>query len=181
MDPQADINDTNVEHDESIAQGRSAGYQPENMASALVTTRLRNGREAILSAGGVSKVARAMGYSNPSFLVQVFGPNPTRLPTERMVRRIEQALKLPVRSLDIANDSARIHPSSSPSGAMHRGGDMSVDVDRLTAAVSIVWPLIVEYKLSLSHDKISRLLALAYDDESAAVSARLRQVIEMLR
>lgn len=45
-------------------------------------------------------LAKQLGYKQPSFLVQMAGPNPTRDVTEKSVRAYEQDLGLPDRSLD---------------------------------------------------------------------------------
>ena len=55
--------------------------QGEHNMSDVQANRLKNGRAAIAKAGGVAAVARHMGYRNASYLVQIFGPNPTRQPT----------------------------------------------------------------------------------------------------
>ena len=68
--------------------------------SKLVEIRRENGRAAIERAGGASKVAKKMGYSNPSFLVQQFWPNPTRSPSEGTMRKMEAAIGLEEGSLD---------------------------------------------------------------------------------
>ena len=66
----------------------------------LVEIRRENGRAAIERAGGASKVAQKLGYSNPSFLVQQFGPNTTRSPSEGTMRKMEAAIGLDEGSLD---------------------------------------------------------------------------------
>lgn len=66
----------------------------------LTDARRANARLAIEKAGGVGKVAKKMGYNNPSFLVQQFGPNPTRKPSENTMRKMETALGLSEGSLD---------------------------------------------------------------------------------
>lgn len=64
--------------------------------------RLKNGRKAIADHGGVAKVSRKMGYQNPSYLVQIFGPSPTRPPSEKTCRKVEVALGLSEGALDQA-------------------------------------------------------------------------------
>ena len=64
---------------------------------SIIEERLINGRRAIDLAGGVSKVAAEMGYANASFLVQIFGPNPTCAPSDKMMRKLERTLGLPER------------------------------------------------------------------------------------
>lgn len=63
-------------------------------------TRRKNLRAIIEKQGGVSKLARAMGYSNPSFLSQMAGPKPTREITEKSARKLETAMGLPTGALD---------------------------------------------------------------------------------
>lgn len=76
-----------------------------------------NGRKQIQLAGGTTQVARSMGYANPAFLSQVFGPNPQRNPTEKLVRRLEAALGLPERTLDDPNTTTVSgSPANSSSG-----------------------------------------------------------------
>lgn len=45
-----------------------------NSVQDIVDIRIRNGRQAIEQYGGITKLSRDMGYSNPSFLTQQFGP-----------------------------------------------------------------------------------------------------------
>lgn len=67
----------------------------------IADIRRENAREVIDRHGGVSKVAKAMGYANASFLVQQAGPRPSRNVTETTARKIEEALGLPAGQLDI--------------------------------------------------------------------------------
>lgn len=62
--------------------------------------RLINLREIVRQRGGVSQLSRDMGYSNPSFLSQMLGPNPTRLVTEKTARKFEKLLGIPLGTLD---------------------------------------------------------------------------------
>ena len=50
--------------------------------------------------GGPKPLAKKLGYSKASFMVQMGGPNPTRKVTERTARRIEKALELPTGWMD---------------------------------------------------------------------------------
>lgn len=63
-------------------------------------TRRKNLRAIIEKQGGVSKLARLMGYSNPSFLSQMAGPKPTREITEKSARKLESAMGLSAGALD---------------------------------------------------------------------------------
>jgi hypothetical protein len=50
---------------------------------------------------GWTELAKRLGYRQPSFLVQMAGPNPTREVTEKSARRFEIDLGLPEGSLDV--------------------------------------------------------------------------------
>lgn len=62
--------------------------------------RLENLRRLISDRGGPAELARQLGYSNASFIVQMAGPNPMRAVTEKTARGFEKKLKLPVGYLD---------------------------------------------------------------------------------
>lgn len=62
--------------------------------------RLNNLRELIKEHGGASELARKAGYSAPSYLMQMAGPNPTRKISEDTARQIETKLSLRPGSLD---------------------------------------------------------------------------------
>jgi hypothetical protein len=57
-------------------------------------------RELIRKRGGVVALAKALGYANASFLVQMAGPSPTRAVSERTARLIERKAGLPDGWLD---------------------------------------------------------------------------------
>ena len=117
--------------------------------SDLIDTRRENGRLAIERAGGVGKVAKRMGYSNPSFLVQQFGPNPTRNPSEATMRKMEEACGLEKGVLDGEN----------PQGAK------SANLDLIAAVIRIVGTAMQEEKVSpLNPVKHAELIVLALAD-----------------
>lgn len=93
--------------------------------SNMTDIRRENGRAAIEKAGGASKVSKIMGYSNASLLVQQFGPNPTRSPTDATMRKLEAAIGLPDRSLDA-------DPADAASKSKH------VDTDTITTVIRAV-------------------------------------------
>ncbi len=86
-------------------------------------TRLANLRRLISERGGPAELARVLGYSNASFLVQMAGPNPMRAVTEKTARAFERKLGLPEGWLDAAEA-----PSAPPVAA-------NVDVIKLVGQV----------------------------------------------
>lgn len=62
--------------------------------------RLRNLRQLMRERGGPTSLAKALGYSNASYLAQIAGPNPRRSIGEKAARDIEAKLHLPTGSLD---------------------------------------------------------------------------------
>lgn len=131
-------------------------------------TRLQNGRKAIADFGGVGKVARKMGYQNASYLVQIFGPNPTRQPSEKTCRKIEETLGLPHGSFDQDRPAAR-------SGSVPKAG--LLDVGQLASMITQVNDILEEEGAELSNDRVATLVSMAYEDGS---TDRLRTVIRML-
>lgn len=139
--------------------------------SDVQQNRLINGRAAIQRAGGVAAVARKMGYRNASYLVQIFGPNPTRQPTEKRCRQIEDALGLSPGLLDQAPAPVVSLPTTKP-----------LDQSDLARVIELVGKIAQEESVSVAPERFARLVAMAYDDGPGAVTeSRLRQVVQLLR
>lgn len=141
----------------------------------LNETRRANARKAMEKFGGVSKVSRAMGYSNPSYLTQIFGPNPTRSPTEKTMRRMEEAMGLRDGELDEA-----------PGSALPRVGTASpLDAATLSRALTLVGQIVREEAAQVSPDRFATLVTMAYEDSiergGEMREARIRQVVQLLR
>lgn len=143
----------------------------------LTETRIANGRLAIDRAGGVGKVSASMGYANPSFMVQMFGPNPTRKPSEKTMRRLEEVLGLPPLSLDGATPPAL--PQTGP------GFVSAVNPEQLSDMIRLINRLAEEESVKLSVDKFASLVAMAYDEtteHSGQVrEGKIRQVVQLFR
>ena len=135
--------------------------------------RLENGRKHIELFGGVGKVASAMGYENPSFLVQVFGPNPTRNVTEKMVRRLEAATGL----LDGALDNDGIEGIE--------GSTLAFDMELLYTVIRFFGTVAESEDVQVGPDRFASLVQLALSDaiEHAGKprEAYLRQVLQLLK
>lgn len=139
--------------------------------SDVAQMRLKNGRAAIAKAGGVAAVARLMGYRNASYLVQIFGPNPTRQPTEKRCRQIEQALGLADGALD--REPAPELPARTAQ-PLHQGD--------LARVIQMVGKIVQEEGVSPTPERFAGLVALAYEDAATDPSGdRLRQVVQLLR
>lgn len=140
----------------------------------LKTQRIANARQAIERAGGVGKVAELMEYSNPSFLVQMFGPNPTRVPSEKTMRRMEKALGLESGVLD-----------RMPAEALPPAATTQVSAAQLAQVIQMMNRIAEEEKVSLSADRFSTLVAYAYEDASehngVPRESKLRQVVQLLK
>lgn len=136
--------------------------------------RLTNGRQAIERAGGVGQVAKKMGYSNPSFLVQMFGPNPNRVPSEKTMRKMEKALALANGSLD-----------GQPIPALPPVGTSAIDAVQLGNIIRLVGKLAEEEAVRLSPDRFATLVSMTYDEATEhggqLRETRIRQVVQLLR
>ena len=148
----------------------------------ITETRIANARRAFAQAGGVGKVAKKLGYANASFLVQIFGPNPTRAPSEKTMRKIESALVLPSGSLDWPAASWSPEPGISLAASPVRS---SVNVDQLGKAIVFVKRLESEEQVQLNTERLATLVAMVYDDavEHGGLmrDAKWRPVVQLLR
>lgn len=133
----------------------------------LKNTRIANARLAIERAGGVGQVAAKMGYANASFLVQMFGPNPTRPASEKTVRKMESVLGLAAGSLDKAQ-GVQLPPAAAT----------QIDPQQLTQMIQMVNRLAAEEGVKLSTDRFASLVAMAYEDPR---EPKLRQVVQLLK
>lgn len=135
----------------------------------LKQTRLDNGRKAIKKFGGVASVSRKMGHKNASYLVQIFGPNPTRAPSEKTCRNIESALDLTEGYLDRETFD---NVASSP-GAM--------TVSKLARAISLVNDIAKEEGVTLSTERLAILVGLVFEGEHLSSEKWLRQILQLLK
>lgn len=135
--------------------------------------RRENLREEVAKWGGPTALAKHLNYANGSFLSQMIGPNPTRDVTEKVARSIEQRLGLQDGYLDrprgkksgaaTAAPQVTMTPPASSQGPQSSPPASSVDVDRLSASVAIVYQACIEGGLDLrDYKRFSELVALAY-------------------
>jgi hypothetical protein len=75
--------------------------------SKVVEYRRENIRALVDQRGGLTRLSKAMGYKNPSFLSQQVGPNPSREVTEATARKVEEVLGLETGVLDRAPGQAK--------------------------------------------------------------------------
>ena len=143
----------------------------------LTSLRIANARKAMEAVGGVNKAAAKMGYANAAFLSQIFGPNPTRSPTVKTMRRLEKALELEEGSLD-----KEPLPELPVQSAVVT---TQIDPGQLAQVITLVNRLLEEEKVSLPTDRFANLVAVAYDEAAEhagqARESKLRQVVRLLR
>ena len=142
----------------------------------VTETRLANGRKLIAKSNGATSVARLMGYKNASFLTQIFGPNPTRAPTDKFMRKMESALGLESGLLD-RPDAFEPRPPTAITTAL--------DTGLLTQVIQLVGRIADEEAVKLSADRVAVLTAMGYEDAAEnsgqAREGKLRQVIQLLK
>lgn len=157
----------------------------------LYQTRIANARRVFKERGGLAPVAKLMGYSGSSALSQIFGPNPTRTPGEKIARKLESVLGLPTGSLDefvpgVTDGYEAMPLRGAPNpGARHKYPNITqpkavgagtgsacanngytgvLNPEQLRQSIELVNRLIVEQKLSVASDRFSSLVAMAYND-----------------
>lgn len=140
----------------------------------LKTTRIANARLAIERAGGVGQVAAKMGYANASFLVQMFGPNPTRPASEKTVRKMETVLGLTPGSLD-----------NTPKAQLPPAATTQINTQQLVQMMQMVGRLTNEEGVQLSADRFATLVAMAYEESAEhpgqTREGKIRQVVQLLK
>lgn len=139
-----------------------------------LTDRRRDALRAVVEQrGGVSKVAKTLGYTNPSFLSQMIGPNPTREITEKSARKFEERLGLANGPLDGA---------ATPAQPLATG---NATADLVAAVIRMVGSACNAEGVQPSVDKFSDVVALAYLDamtrDGKPSEAHARQLARLLK
>ena len=113
---------------------------------SIYETRRENLRALIKTWGGPTSLAKKLGHSNASFLVQLAGPNPSRDISEKVARDIEHKLALTRGWLDEGN-----HPAA------------NIDENLLEDCVRAVAAAIRDSGAKATPDRYSTLVSLLYD------------------
>lgn len=80
------------------------------MSDPIYDVRLQNLRLLIKQWGGATSLAAKLGYSTPSYVVQLAGPNPRRTVSEKVARDMEAKLKLAPRWMDEPHTAEALVP-----------------------------------------------------------------------
>ena len=118
------------------------------MPNDVFANRRTNLRNLIEQWHGPLAIAKKIGYSNASFIVQMSGPNPTREVSERTARRIEEALGLPAGWLD-----------EKPG---HNEGVSRVDMALVSLVIRAAMQTAEDEGIRLSPSKLGDIVALVY-------------------
>lgn len=129
--------------------------------------RRENLRAMVEQWGGPLPIARKMGYSNASFVVQMCGPNPTREVTEKTARKIETALGIPTGWLD-EDPGSHQQPTS-------------VDLQLVSSIVKAVGTAADEARIALSPAKFGDVVALVYADAQEHKGIREEYITAILK
>lgn len=163
---------------------------------SISDVRRANIRALVEERGGLSKLSRALGYKNPSFLSQMTSATgATREVTERSARRIEEALGLPTGYLDERHDAptpARQPQAdavvSTPSGSVavevKSGPVPEQSVQFFTDVVRAVGAACDEAGVNLAPAKFADLILLVVSDSAergAPRVDRVKQLVHLLR
>ena len=112
---------------------------------------------------GWTELAKRLGYRQPSFLVQMAGPNPTREVTEKSARRFEKELELPEGSLDVV--STDVSPA-----------DQIRAVDALVNNIPTLAPVVAPVVLPQLATNMPTLAPMSDDEASSFVQDTIRAV-----
>lgn len=140
--------------------------------SELTERRRDTLKQIVDQRGGVSKIAKQLGYSNPSFMSQMIGPNPTREITEKTARKFEEKLGLPKGTLDGAL------PPPTPVPAQAEPNDTALLVAEV---IRMVGRTLESEGVKPSADKFADVVALAYLDTISHGAPRESHVKQLAR
>lgn len=141
------------------------------MREDTFSNRRANLRDLIEQWHGPLTLAKKIGYSNASFLVQMAGPNPTREVTEKTARKVEQVLGLPAGWMD------------EPPGRENTPN--KVNISLVTTVIRAVMQTADDEGIRLSPVKLGDMVALVYADaESHGGSVRsdyIQSIIKLMK
>lgn len=124
--------------------------------------RRENFRRLVDESGGPTAVAKLLGYTNASYVVQMIGPNPMRPVTERTARKVESAFGLPVLSLD---RPVEVEPAPAAALAPSRGKPKcGMSASEFVEVINVVVRICEEEGASLSNRKFADIVSLVAMD-----------------
>ena len=125
---------------------------PQSSEPTVFDFRRENLRNLIQAWNGPLALAKKLGYKNAAFLVQMAGPNPTRMVSERTARMIEDTLDLGIEFMD-RRPSAQSAPT--------------MDTDLLHECVRVVTQVCEDAKVRFTPGKFADLVTLVYTEAIA--------------
>lgn len=130
--------------------------------------RRENLRNYIDNNGGPAAVAARMGYANASFLVQMTGPHPSRMVSERTAREAERLLGLAPMSLDA--------PTAVVPAARGRRAEPTMTGEQVYELIRLVGKVCSDEGVTLDTSKFADLVALSIHDARPEHIRRLVQL-----
>lgn len=131
---------------------------------------------------GSSKLAKMLGYRQPSYISQMIGPNPERTVSEKNARAYEIALQLPAGYLDTPLFPVPPQSALPAAPATVQAAMMSA---LLADAIQVVRRVIQSEGVPVTVDQFAKLLAVevveAADNGFKVREQHVKQMLEMLR
>jgi hypothetical protein len=141
------------------------------MPRNIFENRRTNLRNLIERWHGPLLLARKLGYSNASFLVQMAGPNPSREVTEKTARKTEEVLGLPAGWLD--------------ENPAHNESATKVDMTLVSQVIRTVMQSAEDQGTTLVPAKLGDIVALVYSDSESNGSVirpeYVKSIIQLVR
>lgn len=135
----------------------------------------RENMRALIDKHGAGKLAKKLGYKQPSFLSQMCGPNPTREITEKSARNYEEALKLPEGYLDVLHGPEVEQQPAKP----------AADPNMVAEVIRLVGSICANEAVNLPPVKFADVVALAYLDavehDQKPREDHIKQVVRLLK
>ena len=153
----------------------------------LTEIRRANIRALVAEMGGYPATVSKMGYGSASLLSQIAGPNPTRSPTEKAVRKMEAAMGLPHGYLDRAPQPGEKVAASvkAPEPAAPSAPATPFNKETVTDVIRLVGSIADDESVVLPTGRFADVVALAFSDAvdhgGTPREGHIRQVVRLLK
>ena len=132
----------------------------------------RTNLRKLMDKEGATILGKRLGYSAPTFLSQMCGPNPTRKITEKSARRFERDLGMPEGSLD--KDITEV--------GQYAG---AIGLETVASVIRMVGAVCAEERIDIPPDRFADLAILAIRDtiehEGRQRPEHIKQIVRLFK
>ena len=158
-------------------------------STTLPDIRRENLRKLMTETDGPTALAKRLGYTNGSFLVQMAGPNPMRQVTEKTARRFEKTLRLPSGWFDEPRGNPTLAKPAKTAPAGHTPAPTSpagaMSAQQVADVIRLVGVVLDAEQVQLPPIRFADIVALAWEDtvehSGTARPEYVRQLVKLVK